>query len=104
MKKIREYTEPNADWAAYEAAVEAWEEEDERINAETGARAACERADEASHEVYCLRDKIVAIRATTLAGLKFKAEFAFQHCVGEPDEEVMQSIMEDLLAMDASVI
>jgi hypothetical protein len=97
---MREYKEPNPDWAAYEAAVEAWEEEDERIRAETGESAASERSTETLDAVSALRDKIVAIRATTLAGLKFKAKYALEHYADDPDEEVMQSIAEDLLAID----
>jgi hypothetical protein len=100
-RKMREYNaEPKPEWAAYEAAVEAWEDEDERIRVETGEMAASERSTETVDEACALRDRIVAIRATTLAGLKFKAKYALEHYADNPDEEVMQSIAEDLLAID----
>jgi hypothetical protein len=75
------------------------EKEHERLQIETGVVAARERQRETSDVVYDLRDRIVAIRATTLAGLKFKARYAAKHCEGDPDQEVMDSIVDDLLAL-----
>ena len=46
-----------------------------------------------------IRDQIVAIRATTIAGLIFKARYASEHYRDEPDDEVMELIVDDLLAM-----
>jgi hypothetical protein len=84
--------------ADYERVVAVWEKECERLKIETGFGAAEKREDEACDVVSALRDRIVAIRATTLDGLKFKARYAVEHCDGEPDQEVMESIVADLLA------
>jgi hypothetical protein len=46
-----------------------------------------------------IRDQIVAIRATTIAGLIFKARYASEHYRDEPGDEVMESIVADLLAI-----
>jgi hypothetical protein len=46
-------------------------------------------------------DKIIAIRATTLAGLKFKAKYVAEHDPDAPNEELLDSIIADILAMDA---
>ena len=43
--------------------------------------------------------RVAAIRATTLAGLVFKAKYALAHNHSEPDPAVMTSIVDDLLAM-----
>ena len=67
-----------------------------RIDAMDAAARAATTDDEfdAAGEPYCeLREQICSIRATTLAGLQFKARF----CDGDP--EVMQSIVDDLLAI-----
>ena len=37
--------------------------------------------------------------ATTLAGLVFKAKYAAAHFGGAPDEIVVESILDDLLAL-----
>jgi hypothetical protein len=39
--------------------------------------------------------QIVAIRATTLDGLKFEARYAVEHYEGAPDEEVIDSVIND---------
>jgi hypothetical protein len=93
---------PSPEAAAHVAACEAWAKEDERLRGESGQTAAEERDNEALDEVLALRDKIVATRATTLAGLKFKAKYAIEHYSGEPDEDVLASIADDILAMSGS--
>jgi len=50
-------------------------------------------------QVSAIRDRIVVTRATTLDGLKFKVKYAVDHCPGDPDEDVMDSIVDDVLAM-----
>jgi hypothetical protein len=92
---------PSPEVALHVAACEAWVEEDKRLRDETGLAAARERDEEIDADVLALRDEIVATRATTLAGLKFKAKYAVDHYSGEPDEEVLASIAHDLLAMSA---
>jgi hypothetical protein len=51
-------------------------QEGERLEVGTGLSAAEERVGKAHSEVSAFRDQIVATRATTLAGLKFKARYA----------------------------
>jgi hypothetical protein len=91
---------PSPDGKAYDAAIEAWVQEKERLDDETGLTAAEERVAEAQSEGDALRDQIVATRATTLAGLKFKAAYAAAHYPDEPDQDVMASIVADILAME----
>jgi hypothetical protein len=91
---------PWPEWDAYEQAVTAREEEIARIKVESGEAAAEERSTETLQAAVAIRDQIAAIRATTLAGLVFKARYAAEHYRDEPDEEVMASILDDLLAMD----
>jgi hypothetical protein len=95
---------PSPETAAHVAACEAWAEEDECLRVETGLTAARERMQELDAEVLALRDEIVATRATTLAGLKFKAKYAIKHYPGEPDEDVLASIADDILAMTGSAL
>jgi hypothetical protein len=102
MAELRACPSPEA--AAHLAACEAWEEEDKRLHDETGLTAARERDEEIDADVLALRDEIVATRATTLAGLKFKAKYAIDHYPGEPDQDVMDSIVDDILAMTGSVL
>jgi hypothetical protein len=91
---------PAPEWAAYDAAVHAWQDEIDRVDLNIGASAAVERADEALLAVIALRDKIAATRATPLAGIKFKAKYVAEHDPGAPDEEVMESIIADIIAME----
>ena len=70
MAELRACPSPEA--AAHVAACEAWAEEDKRLHVETGLTAARERDEEIDADISALRDEIVATRATTLAGLKFK--------------------------------
>ena len=46
-----------------------------------------------------MRDHIVDIPATTLAGLIFKAKYGAEHYHGDYDQDVMGSIIDDLLAI-----
>jgi hypothetical protein len=92
-------TSPSPEITAYAAERQAWEEEDKRLHDETGLTAAEECEKEIDAEVLALRDQIVATRATTLAGLKFKAKYAVEHYEGAPDEDDIDSIIDDILAM-----
>ena len=100
MAELRACPSPEA--AAHVAACEARAQEDKRLHDETGLTAAQERGEEINADVLALRDEIVATRATTLAGLKFKAKYAIDHYPGEPDPDVMESIVDDILAMTGS--
>jgi hypothetical protein len=101
VKKMTELnSSPSPLGAAYDAAIEAWVQEKERLDDEAGLTAAEERVAEAQREGDDIRDQIVATRATTLAGLKFKAKYAVDHYPGEFDQDVMASIVDDLLAME----
>jgi hypothetical protein len=71
----------------------------EQAERESGLTAAEEAQNAAADVRLSLSDVVVTIRATTLAGLIFKARFAASHFPGDPDEDVMRSIVEDLLAM-----
>lgn len=87
------------EWVAYDHAVEAYEQEKERLQAECGVTAAHEMRDAAQETVSQLQADLVDTPATTLAGLIFKARYAATHNSDEWDIEVMASIVEDLLAM-----
>ena len=68
--------------------------------------AAHEMEDATSKAVNQMRDALAETPATTLAGLIFKARYAATHYRGEYDQDVMVSIVDDLLAMaeeDANV-
>jgi hypothetical protein len=78
----------------------AWNDGCLRLAEECGLTAANDRAEEADHRVMSLADKLATTRATTLAGLIFKARHAAAHFPGDRDEEVTASIVDDLLAMD----
>ena len=71
----------------------------EQAERDSGLTAAEEAVNAADHVRLAIRDKIVSTRARTLAGLTFKARYAASHFPGDPDEDVMRSIVEDLLAM-----
>ena len=89
QKMAEDREKPWPEWIAYEQALTARKEEIARIKIETGEAAAEERSMETSQAVVAIRDQIVAIRATTLAGLVFKARYAAEHYPGEWDQEVM---------------
>jgi hypothetical protein len=98
MAELNAHQSPES--AAYVAAVKAWVEDDNRIHEETGLTDAEAHCEELDADILALRDQIVATRATTLGGLKFKAKYAVDHYPGEPDQEVMDSIVDDILAME----
>jgi hypothetical protein len=91
---------PSPEDAAHVAMCDAWAAEDERLHVETGLTAAEARSEDIDADITALRDQIVATRATTLAGLKFKAKYAVDHYPGDPDQDVMDSIVDDILAME----
>ena len=84
---------------AYDRANKARSEAMEQAERDSGLKAAEEAVNAADDVRLAIRDKIVSTRARTLAGLTFKAKYAADHFDGDPDEEVMISIVEDLLAM-----
>ena len=84
---------------AHDTAVQAWEEETDRLEAEFGVSAKKDRTDKADAEVVAIRDKIVAKRARTIAGLKFKAKYIAEHVEDDCDAQVAASIAHDILAM-----
>jgi hypothetical protein len=88
--------ERNPAWAAYEQAVQDYAMETELLKTECGVTAAHEM-EEAAHEAdrQVLSD-VIDTPAKTLAGLIFKARFAEKR---DYDEQVMVSIVADLLAM-----
>jgi hypothetical protein len=102
QKMAEDREKPWPEWDAYEEALGVWEEETARIKIESGEAAAEERSMRTLDEVIAIRDRIVGIRATTLAGLIFKARYAAAHYEGEWDQEVLTSIADDLLAMDGA--
>lgn len=88
----------------HEAALEAWQKEknalQERALIESGLRAADEAVTAADKIRLTIRDeKLVVTRARTLEGLIFKAKYAASHFDNEYDEEVMISIVDDLIAL-----
>jgi hypothetical protein len=68
-----------------------------RLEVETGLATANARAREADDEVETILDEVVAISATTLAGLKFKAKNASERAE-DHKEAIIESIVDDLLA------
>jgi hypothetical protein len=100
MAELNANPNPSPEWAAYDVALKAWEEEIARIDLETGAAAACDHADDLLCEVDAICDKIIAIRATTLAGLKFKAKYVAEHDPDAPSLELLDSIIADILEME----
>jgi hypothetical protein len=61
--------------------------------------AAMEAQQAADRVVLSIREKIVSTRAHTLPGLIFKARYAATHFENEYDENVMPSIVDDLIAL-----
>lgn len=84
---------------SYEEACRAWDDSRDRLWDEMGVSAAEDLNREASDAVDDLGDRVAAIRARTLAGLIFKAKYAVAHNESEADPRVVESIVEDLLAM-----
>ena len=84
---------------AYDQAVQDHERETERLKAECGVTAAHE-LEEAAHETTSqVQADLVDTPAKTLAGLIFKARYAATHYEDDYDEDVMISIVDDLMAM-----
>ena len=103
---LRAIRGPSPALAAYNQAVQDHEREVERLKAECGVTAAHELEDATSAATNQVRDALAETPAKTLAGLIFKARYAATHYRSEYDEEVMVSIVDDLLAMaeeDANV-
>lgn len=90
---------PSSERVAYEAAVEQHEERCERLKVDCGVEAAERSQEEADGAVIELRDRLIEIQATTLAGLIFKARYAAEHYPGDPDPRVVDSILDDLIAL-----
>ena len=90
---------PSPAWAVYEQAFQDHERETERLKDECGLTAASEMQDAVHETVNQLQADLIDAQATTLDGLIFKARYAATHYSDEWDEEVMISIVEDLLAM-----
>ena len=86
-----------------DAALKAWQEDEiPRARRELGLLAAEEAQDEADGIRLSIRDeKLIPTRARTLEGLIFKARYAASHFKEAYDEEVMCSIIDDLLAIAA---
>jgi hypothetical protein len=89
----------------YAEAFKAWRRATEQAHDDTGLTAA-EKAQNAADDVRIAicNEKIIPTRATALAGLIFKARYAASHFPGDPDEDVMRSIVDDLLAMAGEVV
>jgi hypothetical protein len=83
----------------YDEAKKAWREAVEQAGVDSGLKAAEDAANAADDVRLAIRDEIVFTPARLLAGLVFKAKYAAEHFPGDPDEEVMKSIVDDLLAM-----
>jgi hypothetical protein len=96
--KMRAKSSPVPEWLAYERAVLAHEKAVERLKTEAGLTAAHELEDAAHEADSQVRERLIATRATTLAGLFFKARYAERN---DYHEDVMASIVDDLLAMAA---
>jgi hypothetical protein len=91
---------PSPQQTAYEAAVKEHEQLCDRIKLDCGFDTAEQTLNDANEAVSSLRERIVEIRATTLAGLILKAKYAANHYEEDYDPLVMTSIVDDLLALD----
>jgi chromosome segregation ATPase len=101
-KRVAELRErfPTREEVAHDEARERREQAEAEARVESGL-ADAERAElEKSDVVSELKDRVLAVQATTLAGLIFKAKYAAAHYTpGDYDSDVMISIVDDLLAM-----
>ena len=84
-----------------EAALKAWQEDEmPHARRELGLLAAEEAQAEADRHRLSIQDeKLIPTRARTIEGLIFKARYAASHFKEDYDEEVMRSIVDDLLAL-----
>jgi hypothetical protein len=94
---MRKRKGPSPAWAAHYRAVEDWERETGRLRDEYGVTAAHEAEDAACEAVNSVKADLLDTPAKTLAGLIFKARYAARED-NAYDEDVMESIVEDLLA------
>ena len=103
QKRWDEITKFGAEVRKQEAALKAWQEDEiPRARRELGLLAAEEAQAEADGIRLSIRDeKLIPTRARTLEGLIFKARYAASHFKEDYDEEVMRSIVDDLLAIAA---
>jgi hypothetical protein len=95
---MRKRKGPSPAWAAHYRSVEDWERETERLRDEHGVTAGHEAEKAASEAVNSLKADLLDTPAKTLAGLIFKARYAARED-DEYDEDVMASIVGDLLEM-----
>jgi hypothetical protein len=96
---VRNRLRPSPAWVAYEQAVQDHEREVERLKAECGVTAANELEFAALDATGRASRGLIDTPAKTLAGLIFKARYAATHTSDDYDEDVMISIVDDLLAM-----
>ena len=103
QKRWDEIAKFGAEGRKQEAALKAWQEDEiPRARRESGLLAAEEAQAEADEIRLSIRDeKLIPTRARTLEGLIFKARYAASHFKEDYDEEVMRSIVDDLLAIAA---
>ena len=103
QKRWDEIAKFGAEVRKQEAALKAWQEDEiPRARRELGLLAAEEAQAEADEIRLSIRDeKLIPTRARTLEGLIFKARYAASHFKEAYDEEVMCSIVDDLLAIAA---
>jgi hypothetical protein len=85
---------------AYDQANRARREAMEQAEVKSGLKAAEDAVNAADRVRLAIRDKIIRKRARTLSGMIFKARYAADHFPGDPDEDVMLSIVDDLVAME----
>jgi hypothetical protein len=90
---------PSPAWAAYEQAFRDHEREVERLKAECGVTAANDLELTALDATGRVARALIDTPAKTLAGLIFKARYAATHYEDNYDEDVMISIVDDLLAI-----
>jgi hypothetical protein len=84
---------------AFEERHAIWMEDADRTRHESGLTAAEDAQEEADDVRLEIRDRIAVTRDRTLDRLIFKARFAAAHFEGDPDEDVVASILDDLVAM-----
>ena len=103
QKRWDEITKFGAEVRKQEAALKAWQEDEmPHARRKSGLLAAEEAQAEADEIRLSIRDeKLIPTRARTLEGLIFKARYAASHFKEDYDEEVMRSIVDDLLAIAA---
>ena len=87
-------------WDRYRDKINARREAMEQAELDSGL-AAAEAALNAAVDarLAILAEKLIPTRARTLQGLIFKAQYAASHFPDDPDEDVLKSIVDDLVAM-----